>query len=106
MYFIITPCETYQTTVLTEVEQQGMESGEYTIFKVIFDGSDEVVHLDWAELQDWIEQKKQEKRNNLNPLTSNLLSVILGLTQQKPNLNKTHQIYDNRNCTSTLRSFL
>jgi hypothetical protein len=85
MYIIITPCETYQTPVLTEVEQQGLESGEYTILKVIFDGSDEVVHLDWRTvLQDWIEQKKQEKRNNLNPLTSNLLSVILGLlTQQK-----------------------
>jgi hypothetical protein len=84
MYIIITPCETYQTPVLTEVEQQGLESGEYTILKVIFDGSDEVVHLDWTVLQDWIEQKKQEKRNNLNPLTSNLLSVILGLlTQQK-----------------------
>lgn len=85
MYIIITPCETYQTPVLTEVEQQGLESGEYTILKVIFDGSDEVVHLDWRTvLQDWIEQKKQEKRNSLNPLTSNLLSVIMGLlTQQK-----------------------
>jgi hypothetical protein len=39
MYIIITPCETYQTPVLTEVEQQGLESGEYTILKVIFDGS-------------------------------------------------------------------
>jgi hypothetical protein len=84
MYIIITPCKTYQTPVLTEVEQQGLESGEYTIFKVIFDGSDEVVHLDWRTvLQDWIEQKKQEKRNNLNPLTSNLLSVILGLLTQQ-----------------------